>query len=80
MLVAKDAEKAHIVCNFINDNRYGNARLEQADDQYHVAVQIRMPTQQNILCSVSALMVCIARIFDVEYDGWSSEPQYTAPE
>jgi len=39
-----------------------------------------MPTQQNILGSVSALTVCIARIFDVDYDGWSSEPQCSAPE
>jgi len=36
---------------------------------------IRMPITQPVICSVSALMVCLARLFSVEYDGWGSVVQ-----
>src|SRR5438067_12818874 len=70
VLLAPDAAKASTVCDFINDNRYGSARVETPPDQFRIVVVIRMPIQQNILCSVSALMACIAELFDIEYDGW----------
>src|SRR6478672_6167710 len=70
VLIAPDEAKAAVVRDFINDNRYGRARLETPPGQFRIVVVIYMPIEQNILCSVSALMVCIAALFDVDYDGW----------
>jgi hypothetical protein len=69
LLRTPDEEKARLVCSFINDNQYGAAKVQETN----VLVVIHMPIQQNIICSVSALMACIAEIFKVEYDGWGSE-------
>lgn len=72
LLRAATAEKALIVADFINDNRYGVATATSAEDDHRVAVMIEMPITQHLLCSVSGLMACISKIFDVEYDGWGS--------
>jgi hypothetical protein len=69
-LVAEDKEKAELVSSFINDNQYGTARVDEGDGTYNVLVVVHMPTEQNILCSVSALMACVAAIFGIKYDGW----------
>lgn len=73
LLIAKDEKKGNTVCSFINDNQYGRARVDEADGQYNILVQVTMPIEQNIVCSVSALMVCISHLFGVEYDGWGCE-------
>jgi hypothetical protein len=72
LLVAKDEFKASTVCSFINDNQYGIARV---DDGFNIFVVVRMSIEQNILCSVSALMACLGEMFDVEYDGCGCELQ-----
>ena len=69
LLRTHDEEKARVVCSFINDNQYGAAKVQGTE----VLVVIHMPIQQNIICSVSALMACVAQIFGAEYDGWGSE-------
>jgi len=70
LLIAENEHKASLVCAFINDNRYGTARVEQSGEEFNITAVIRMPVEQNILCSVSGLMTCIGAIFGVEYDGW----------
>lgn len=65
----QDEKKAQTVCSFINDNQYGHAQIQDSTD---VLVIIHMPIEQNIICSISGLMVCIAHLFGVEYDGWGS--------
>ncbi len=70
LLVAKDKDKAELVSSFINDNQYGQARVDESDGLCNVLVVVHMPIEQNILCSVSALMACVAQIFGIEYDGW----------
>jgi hypothetical protein len=70
LLIAPEHGKAELVASFINDNRYGSAKLQTDNAGYGVLVTIHMPIEQNILCSVSALMVCISRLFNVKYDGW----------
>jgi hypothetical protein len=72
LLRAPDEEKARTVCSFIQDNQYGSAAVQEADGKFSVLVVIHMPITQNIVCSVSALMCCIAAIFGMEYDGWGS--------
>jgi len=70
LLVAPDEAKANLVCNFINDNRYGAATVQEHEDGFGILVVVHMAPQQNVLCSVSGLMVCIGKLFEIEYDGW----------
>lgn len=72
LLRAPTAEKAELVANFINDNRYGVATTSSDEHGHRVAVIVEMPITQHVLCSVSGLMACIGKIFGVEYDGWGS--------
>ena len=72
LLRAPSAEKAKLVADFINDNRYGAAAALSDEAGHRVQVEIEMPITQHVLCSVSGLMACLSKIFDVEYDGWGS--------
>ena len=70
LLVAKEEQKAGLVASFINDNRYGSAKVENTGTEFRVQVVVNMPTTQNVLCSVSGLMACIAALYGIMYDGW----------
>ncbi len=72
-----DAQKAETVCSFINDNNYANARVESVKGDYRVLAVVAMQSNQNVICSVSGLMTCIGKLFDVEYDGWGCVLQNT---
>jgi hypothetical protein len=63
---------------FVGDNQYGVATVQEDDGGLSVLVVSHMPITQNVICSVSALMRCLAAIFDVEYDGWGSTIQRSA--
>ena len=73
LLLAPDEAKATIVRDFINDNQYGNAIVQQGDGDFSVLVVVHMAPQQHVLCAVSALMACISNLFGLEYDGWGCE-------
>jgi len=77
ILYAGDASKADTVSSFINDNQYGNASFEEVDGKYRILVVLHMQATQNLICSVSGLMTCIAKIFQVDYDGWGCVLQNT---
>jgi hypothetical protein len=69
-----DKSKAETVASFIGDNRYADSTVIVQDGEHsELRVNVHMPLRQPILCSVSALMACVAQIFDIEYDGWNSE-------
>jgi hypothetical protein len=71
-----DKENADDLCAYINGKNFGKASVTRADDGlYWVIVVIQMPITQNLVCSVSAFMVCLGRLFRVEYDGWGSVVQ-----
>lgn len=75
LFVAPSREKAEIVASFINDNRYANATVSEVGNSFRVLVVVNMPITQHLLYSVSGLMACIGKIFDVKYDGWGSAIQ-----
>lgn len=77
VLYAEGKEKAETVASFINDNRYGEASVSEAEGQYRILVIVNMPSNQHLVCSVSGLMVCLAALFSVEYDGWGCVLQCT---
>lgn len=72
LLRAPTADKAQLVADFINDNRYGDATVVNDQHGHRIQVVIEMPITQHVICSVSGLMACVSKIFDVEYDGWGS--------
>lgn len=69
-----DESRARDLCEFINGRNLGKARVQEPgeDGMWWVVSVIHMPITQNVLCSVSGLMVCLSRLFQVEYDGWGS--------
>jgi hypothetical protein len=69
---APTEEKARLVAEFINDNRYGTAAAKSDEHGHTISVLIEMPITQHVLCSVSGLMACVSKIFGVDYDGWGS--------
>lgn len=77
ILVADNSENADTVSSFINDNNYGAASFEEVDGKYRILVVVNMPTNQNIICSISGLFTCISKLFDVTYDGWGCTLQNT---
>lgn len=70
VLTTSDQRRAETVCSFINDNQYGSCRVEGGPEHFRVVTTIHMPSTQNLICSVSGLMVCMGALFEVEYDGW----------
>lgn len=70
VLVTSDKQRTETVASFVTDNRYGVPRIEEGEGVFRVVISINMPITQQVLCSVSALMACLAQLFTVEYDGW----------
>jgi hypothetical protein len=75
LLRAPTREKAETVADFINECGYGIAARTGADGSPSVQVIVRMPVDDNVIRSVSALMACISALFDLDYDGWGCNVQ-----
>lgn len=69
VFLTDDRAKIETVASFVEDNRYGVSTIEDANGGFRLIVVVHMPTIQNVICSVSALMVCLAKFFGIEYDG-----------
>jgi Regulator of ribonuclease activity B len=68
-----DRTKADDLCEYVNGKNCGLARVDEGNDQvFWIIVQVDMPITQNVLCCVSAFMLCLSRLFTIEYDGWGS--------
>jgi len=74
VLYARDEEKARLVASFVTDYRYGRASVEriehQGDVSWRLSVTIHTPTTENVVMTLSAFMVCLAKLYDLDYDGW----------
>lgn len=58
---------------FVNGKQYGVAKVtELKDGRFGVAVLITMPIPQPLICSVSGFMLCLSRVFKIDYQGWGS--------
>jgi len=69
----KDGERAKSLTGYIKDMNFGNSSVRVGDDGvYWIINIIHMPINQHLLCAVSGFMVCLSRLFQVEYDGWGS--------
>lgn len=66
-----DRERADDFAEFVNDKNYGKARVSEiTHDNFRVAVLIKMPITQHLIGSVSGFMLCLSRLFKIEYLGW----------
>lgn len=70
VLKAEELKKAELIASFVSDNQYGVPSIEETEEGYRLIVTVYMPITQHVLCSVSGMMVCLAKLFSVEYDGW----------
>jgi hypothetical protein len=74
LLRASTPEKASLAANFINDHSFGVATVSDPEG-LAVLVVIHMPIEQSVILSVSGFMVCLSRLFELEYDGWGCVAQ-----
>jgi hypothetical protein len=65
-------ENAQDFCEYINGKNFGLAKFEEIKTELHILVVIHMPITQHLICSVSGFMLCLSRVFKIEYDGWGS--------
>ncbi len=75
ILYAKDEARAQLICDFVSDNRYGKPsyeKIELADGsiKWRLLIVIMAPPTDHVLCTLSAFMACLAKLYDLEYDGW----------
>lgn len=80
VLQAQAREKAELVAEFVADNQYGVPRIEESEDGFRLLVTVHMPITQQVVCSVSGLMACLAQLFSLEYDGWGCVVQKASDE
>lgn len=83
VLYAKDQKRAATVCSFIHDNSFGRAICQEVpenpvDCQHRIIVSIFTPTTEHAICAASGLMVFLADMFDLNYDGWGCSLQKEA--
>ena len=73
-LYAKNEERAKLVASFVTDYRYGRPSVERIEHRgkisWRLLIQIHAPTTENVIMTLSAFMVCLSQIYDLEYDGW----------
>ena len=76
---AMTEERARLVAGFITDYRYGKPVVERSEHQgeirWSLLVTIHTPATENVVMTLSAFMVCLSQLYDLDYDGWGSPIQ-----
>jgi|SRR5215470_4555849 len=71
-----DKERADDFAKFVNGKSYGTAAVSKLpDDRFRVLVLITMPITQYVIGCVSGFMLCLSRLFQIDYLGWGSVVQ-----
>ena len=66
-------ENAEDFTSFVNGKQYGVAKVTELEDgRFGITVLITMPITQHLICSVSGFMLCLSRVFLIDYQGWGS--------
>jgi hypothetical protein len=77
VLYAKNEERAKLVAGFVTDYRYGRPSVERVEhrgtDVWQLLITIHAPTTENVAMTLSAFMVCLSQVYDLEYDGWGCD-------
>jgi hypothetical protein len=75
---AKCEKQARALARFAEDNAYGRAQAFPDQDDWRAEITIFTPATSNVLHSLSALMLCLAQLYHLDYVGWSCIPQQPA--
>jgi len=68
-----DRQRADDFAEFVNGKSYGTAAVSKiTDGRFRVLVLITMPITQNVIACASGFMVCLSRLFQIDYLGWGS--------
>jgi len=71
-----ERERAEDLAEFVNGKNYGVAEITESEaGRFLIVVLITMPITQHLIGSVSGFMLCLSRIFQVDYQGWGSVVQ-----
>ena len=69
----RESDRAKDFAEFVNGKQYGVAKVTELEaGQFRVLVLITMPITQHLICSVSGFMLCLSRVFQIDYQGWGS--------
>jgi Regulator of ribonuclease activity B len=82
-LHAKTEERARLVHDFVIDNGYGRPSVERidADDggvSWQLVIAIHATARPEVVCTLSAFMACLSKLYDLDYDGWGCVMQRNA--
>ena len=68
-----DRQRADDFAEFVNGKSYGTAAVSKIEDsRFRVLVLISMPITQHLIGCVSGFMLCLSKLFQIEYLGWGS--------
>jgi len=68
-----EKERGGDFAEFVNGKSYGKAEVSEIEpNRFRILVLIRMPVTQHLVCSVSGFMLCLSRLFQIDYQGWGS--------
>ena len=71
-----DRQRADDFAELVNGKSYGKAAVTKlTDGRFRVLVLITMPITQHLVGCVSEFMLCLSRLFQIEYLGWGSVVQ-----
>jgi hypothetical protein len=76
VLYAKSQERAELVASFVTDNHYGRPSVQRVEHDggvlWRMLITIHAPTTEHVVMTLSAFMVCLSQLYDLDYDGWGS--------
>jgi Regulator of ribonuclease activity B len=71
-----DRQRADDFAEFVNEKNFGKAAVSEiADGHFRVLVLITMPITQHVIGCISGFMLCLGRLFKIDYLGWGSVVQ-----
>lgn len=74
--VTGEKQRADDFAEFVNGKSYGAATVREiTDGDFQVLVLITMPITQTLIGCVSGFMLCLSRLFQIDYLGWGSVVQ-----
>jgi len=71
-----DGQRANDFAEYVNGKNFGMAAVTKiTDDRFRVLILITMPITQHLIGCVSGFMVCLSRLFQIDYLCWGSVVQ-----
>ena len=66
-----DRRRGDDFAEFVNGKNYGVAAVSELEEgRFRVLVLITMPITQHLIGCISGFMLCLSRLFQIDYLGW----------